>query len=107
MNAVVSAIAWLAERPDLLATIGLAVIAFIRATAWGRAQSAALDATVSAIELARATEAKTFVRARQRALSRAAADALDDAVARVDTKKPKPRRRDILRREILRNPFEA
>ena len=72
---------------EALTTLFLSLIALLKLTAWGRAQSAALDAVVGVIERVGDKKIKTDIATREAHLQRAVKDALRDAVAKVDPKK--------------------
>lgn len=73
---------------EILTAVALLAIAIIRITAWGKANQDALTQVVDVVERVRADHVKTNVEDRERyEMSDAAADALDQAVRKVDVKK--------------------
>ena len=75
------------ENREILVTFILSLIAIIRLTSWGRAQSSALDAVVGVIEGLGATDVKRSVAGAEKRLADAAKDAIRDSVAKADPKK--------------------
>lgn len=75
------------DNKDVLITFVVSLVAVIKLTAWGRAQAAALDTVVGAVECLGASDVKTKVAAAEKRLADAARDALKDAVAKADAKK--------------------
>lgn len=75
------------ENREVLLTFVIALIAVVKLTAWGKAQSAALDAVVGVIERMGLREVKAAVASKETALPAAAKDALKDSVAKADPKK--------------------
>ena len=75
------------ENREVLITFAVSLVAVVKLTAWGKAQTVALDAVVGVIERLCARHVKAGVSVAETDLSSAAKDALRDAVARVDTKK--------------------
>lgn len=80
-------IRFILENREVLLTFVIAFIAVVKLTAWGKAQSAALDAVVGVIERMGIREVKAAVASKETALSAAAKDALKDSVAKADPKK--------------------
>lgn len=75
------------ENREVLLTFVAALIAVVKLTAWGKAQSAALDAVVGVIERMGLREVKAAIASKETALPAAAKDALKDSVAKADPKK--------------------
>ena len=75
------------ENRELFVTFLVTLIAIIKLTAWGKAQSAALDTVTGVIERIGAGEIKRIVSKAESDLSSAARDAVQNSVARVDPKK--------------------
>lgn len=73
------------ENREILVTFILSLIAIIKLTSWGKAQSAALDTVVGVIEQIGARDVKSGVAAT--ATSGATKDAIADSVAKSDPKK--------------------
>jgi uncharacterized lipoprotein NlpE involved in copper resistance len=80
-------VGFILENREVLLTFVVSLIAVIKLTAWGRAQSAALDAVVGVIERMGVRDVKTAVARTETTLSSAAKDALKDSVAKADPKK--------------------
>jgi len=80
-------IGFVLENREVLLAFILSLIAIIKLTAWGKAQSAALDAVVGVIERIGAREVKREVAMAQMSLPAGAKDALKDSVAKADPKK--------------------
>jgi len=95
-------IGFVVENREAIITLLLALIAILRLTAWGRAQAAALDAVVGAIECLGSKTVKSAVSQTQRALPTAVQDAIVDAVAKADPKKNAPAAITKIVREALR-----
>ena len=90
------------ENRDVLITFLISLIAVVKLSTWGKAQSAALDAVVGVIERIGAGEVKSRVAQSQVSLSSAAKDALTDSVAKADPKKERPSLAIRVLREIFR-----
>ena len=80
-------IKFILENREVLLTFVIALIAVVKLTAWGKAQSAALDAVVGVIERMGIREVKAAVASKETTLPAAAKDALKDSVAKADPKK--------------------
>ena len=72
---------------ELFATFLVSLLTIIRLTAWGRAQTAALDTVIGVIERVGAGEVKNGVADTEKGLPNAAKDAIRDSVAKADPKK--------------------
>ncbi|MHB1001983.1 MAG: hypothetical protein ACYC27_22305 [Armatimonadota bacterium] len=81
---------FITENRDALITFMVSLIAILRLTAWGRAQTAALDAVVGVIEVLGARSVKAGVSDVADSLPTDAQDALTDSVAKADPKKDAP-----------------
>jgi len=75
------------ENREILVAFILSLIAIIKLTAWGKAQSAALDTVVGVIEQLGVGEVKRAVARTESSLAEAAQDAIRDSVAKADPKK--------------------
>ena len=75
------------ENREILVTFILSLIAIIKLTHWGKAQSAALDAVVGVIEELDAVDVKRKVARSESSIAEAAQDAIRDSVAKADPKK--------------------
>jgi hypothetical protein len=75
---------------DNIVTIVGAIVIVVRSTAWGRSRQEALDTVVRAIEQIDAKDVKDRVRALQAILSDGSANAIHDAVRKVDPEKIAP-----------------
>lgn len=75
------------ENREILVVFILSLIAIIKLTAWGKAQSAALDTVVGVIEQLGVGEVKRAVARTESSLAEAAQDAIRDSVAKADPKK--------------------
>lgn len=73
------------ENREILVTFILSLIAIIKLTSWGKAQSAALDTVVGVIEELGARDVKNGVAVTS--ISGAAKDAIADSIAKADPKK--------------------
>lgn len=107
MDALLAFLAWFSANADALAGLAIVLATVAKLTAWGRANKAALDGVVAAIETARPKEGrvvKARVRGEALGLSPAARDALEDAVARADVQKPTPSPARVVLREARRLP---
>lgn len=95
-------IGFVLENREVLVAFIISLIAVIKLTAWGKAQAAALDAVVGAVERVGAGEVKSGVARDQWRLSPAARDAITDSVAKADPKKSPLATGWKIVREILR-----
>lgn len=75
------------ENREILVAFILSLIAITKLTAWGKAQSAALDTVVGVIEQLGIGEVKRAVARTESSLAEAAQDAIRDSVAKADPKK--------------------
>jgi hypothetical protein len=75
------------ENKEVFVTFVVSLVAVVKLTAWGKAQAAALDTVVGAIECLGADDVKSKVAMAEKRLAAAAKDALKDAVAKADAKK--------------------
>jgi hypothetical protein len=95
-------ISFLIDHKEAIASLLIAIVGALKLSAWGRAQATALDATVRVIESLNALDVKSAVAEKHGELPPAARDALTDAVATVDPKKPTPSFFDRILRELFR-----
>ena len=75
------------DHKEVLTTLLVSLVAILKLTSWGRAQSAALDAVIGIIERVGDKKVKTDIAAKEPQLKTAARDALQYAVAKADPKK--------------------
>jgi alcohol dehydrogenase class IV len=75
------------ENKEVVAAFLVSLIAIIKLTAWGKAQSSALDTITGIIERIGAGEIKSRVAKAEADLSTAARDAVQNSVAKADPKK--------------------
>lgn len=75
------------ENKEVFAAFLVSLIAVIKLTTWGKAQSAALDTITGIVERIGAGEVKSMVAQAEANLSAAARDAVQNSVAKVDPKK--------------------
>lgn len=90
------------ENKEVLVTFVVSLVAAVKLTAWGKAQSLALDAVVGVIERLGARDVKHGVSVAEIDLSAAAKDALKDAVTKADAKKTPTNAALRVIREIFR-----
>lgn len=74
------------ENREIFVAFVLSLIAIIRLTSWGRAQSAALDVVVGVVEQIGAGSVKSKVALASDKLPAAVNDAITDSVAKADPK---------------------
>lgn len=105
MSTLLYVVSWCIDNQEtILAFIGV-VFALLRATAWGRANKAALEAVSQVIEESGVKELKKKVAEEQQKLDPAASDALQAAVSTVDPGKETPKLANLLVKELLRTKF--
>lgn len=75
------------ENKEVFAAFLVSLIAIIKLTTWGKAQSSALDTITGIIERIAAGEVKSMVAQAEANLSSAARDAVQNSVAKADPKK--------------------
>ena len=75
------------ENREIFVAFVLSIIAIIRLTSWGKAQTAALDVVVGVVEQIGAGSVKSRVAAASGKLPAAVKDAIVDSVAKADPKK--------------------
>jgi len=75
------------ENKEVFAAFLVSLIAVIKLTTWGKAQSSALDTITGIIERIGAGEVKSMVAQAEANLSAAARDAVQHSVAKADPKK--------------------
>ena len=95
-------IRFMVENREVLITFIISLLAVVKLTAWGKAQSAALDAVVGVIEQLGARDVKAGVSDASGDLSSGAQDAIEDSVAKADPKKNASSLIIRVLREILR-----
>ena len=95
-------IRFMVENREVLITFIISLLAVVKLTAWGKAQSAALDAVVGVIEQLGARDIKAGVSGASGDLSAGAQDAIADSVAKADPKKNVPSLIIRVLREVLR-----
>ncbi len=95
-------IRFIIENRDVLITFLIALIAVVKLTAWGKAQSSALDAVVGVIEGLGARNIKAGVSDAVSDLPAGAQDAIGDSVAKADPKKESSSLFTRIVREVFR-----
>lgn len=95
-------IRFMVENREVLITFIISLLAVVKLTAWGKAQSAALDAVVGVIEQLGARDIKVGVSETAGDLPSGAQDAIADSVAKADPKKNAPSLIIRVLREVLR-----
>jgi len=102
MSSLFSWFSFLTEHKEIIVSFIVALIGLVKLTTWGRAQAAALDTIVRIIEGYGSKELKAAVARKEPLLAPAAQDALRDAVATADPKKPTPGIVGRVVREVFR-----
>jgi len=93
---------FIVDNKEVLITFVVSLVAVIKLTAWGKAQSTALDAVVAVIEKLGANAVKLKVANSMVALSEGVQDAISDSVAKADRKKTPPSAFVRFLRELFR-----
>jgi len=102
MEEIAHLISLVLANKEIAVALILAAIAVLKLTAWGKANAKALEVVVQVIEGLGLAEVKASVAAIEPKLGTGAQDALQNAVAKADPKKPADGLGTTIAREIFR-----
>ena len=102
MEEVANLINLVMANKEITVALVLAVVAVLKLTAWGKANSKALELVVSVIEGLDALDVKSRVAANESKQTSGVQDAIEDAVAKADKKKTPASTVAKLTREVFR-----